>query len=135
MTAKEYLSQIRAINIRLACMARQKQSLEDALINISPSYSDMPHSATRNVHRLEELIAAKIDIDNELAEYAWKMTEIMRTISDVPDPITSRILTARYVNDLSWHDVASELNLSESHLYRLHRTALTEIEKLIGNDS
>jgi integrase len=61
MTAKEYLSQIRSINIRLKSMARQKQSLEDSLMNFAPVFSDMPRPPSPDIQRMETLIAANGD--------------------------------------------------------------------------
>jgi len=62
MRAKEYLSQICTFNIRLKSMARQKQSIEEALSNVSHVISDMPRSPSPDIYRMEKLIAAKIDL-------------------------------------------------------------------------
>jgi len=135
MTAKEYLLQIKTVNIRLDVMLRQLQALGDALTNISPSYSDMPKSATRNVHRLEELIAAKIDLENEMATEGLKLAEIQKTIRSLPDPYLQSVLTARYVNGETWDKIARGLYVSEARVYQLHRNALNELEKTIADYS
>lgn len=135
MTAKEYLSQIKTINIRLKSMVRQIQSLDDSLTNVTPKISDMPGAATPNVHRMEELIAVKVDLENDIKTDSSKLAEITRTINALPNTIYIAILTNRYFGRMDWREIADELYISQSHLYNLHRDALAEIEKIIVNHS
>ena len=66
INAKAYLSQIHDINTRLKCFASQRQSIVDSLYNISPKFSHAPRASTPDVHRMEGLIAAKLDIEAEM---------------------------------------------------------------------
>ncbi len=129
MTAKEYLGQIRDITISLKSLSRQVQSLEDTLTGASSNVSDMPGSTTPNVRRMEKLIATKVDLERKIAAQSKRLAEITDTINALPNPKHTAILTARYVADMDWRDIANELRISVSHLYQLHRDALTEIYK------
>ena len=135
MTGKEYLSQIRTINIRLKSMARQVQSLEDALTSVSPVISDMPRSPSPNLQRMESLIAAKVDLEREMDAESAKLADITRTINSLPDSTHSAILTSRYISRMEWREIANELYVSEGRAYQLHRDALAEIEKIIASYS
>jgi len=130
--AKEYLSQIRTINIKLKSLARQRQALEDSLFNTSPKLSHTPRPATRDVHRMDGLIAAKLDIENEMEAASQKLAEVHRTIASVQGGFLSAVLTYRYIDQKPWVGIASALHLSESRVYQLHREALAEIEKSIN---
>jgi len=133
-TAKEYLSQIRDVNIRLKSLARQRQSLEDALYNISPKLSHTPKSATQDVHRMDGLIAAKLDIESEMETASIKLAEIYKTVSTIPAAELGAVLTYRYIDRLPWLDIAKELFISESRVYQLHREALAAIEEVLDSE-
>jgi DNA-directed RNA polymerase specialized sigma subunit len=135
MTAKAYLSQIRTIHIRLKSMGRQVQSLNDALTHVTPVISDMPRSASPDVHRFDGLIAAKVDLENEIKTDSAKLAEITRTINTLPNMLHSAIITSRYVSDMGWREIADELHISRSHIYELHREALSEVEKSVVHHS
>jgi len=133
--AKEYLSQVKTIKLRLRVMTLQLQSLKDALTNISPNYSGMPKAATRNVNRLEDLIAAKMDLENEMAEEVLKLAEVQKTIRSLANPYLQAVLHSRYIEGETWDNIAQSLLVSEARVYQLHRTALCEVGKSIADCS
>jgi len=135
MTAKEYLKQIRIINMQLKSMRRQVQSLADAATNISPILSDMPKAATADIHRMENLIVTKVDLENEAAAKSDKLAEITRKINSLPDPMHVAIITSRYICNMEWRDIACEMHISEGRIFQLHRDALAELEKSIAGYS
>jgi DNA-directed RNA polymerase specialized sigma subunit len=131
MTAKEYLGQIQTLIIGLKSLSRQVKSLEDALTGVSTQLSDTPGSATPNVRRMEELIAAKVDLERRLEANSTRLAAITNTINSLPDMVHTALLTARYIAGMEWQEIANELRISRSHLFNLHRDALNEIEKII----
>jgi DNA-directed RNA polymerase specialized sigma subunit len=130
MTAKEYLGQIQSTIIDIKSMTRQVQSLEDALTGASPQLSATPGAAKANIHRMEKMIVAKVDLERKIEAQSAKLAEIINAINSLPRTVHSAILTSRYVSRMDWRDIANEMRLSVSHLYQLHRDALKEIEKL-----
>ncbi len=135
MTAKEYLGQIRPLNMSLKSLIRQVQSLDDALTGDSVGISDMPGAATPNVLRMEMLIANKIDLERRIEAQSAKLTEIINTINSLPNHIHTAILTARYVTDMDWQKIANETGVGRGRMFQLHRDALAEVEKIILNFS
>lgn len=135
MTAKQYLAQIRDCNMRIKSIGWQIESLEGVLEYQSPIYSDMPKSPTRNIHRLQDLIAAKADLEQEIKDLNSKLAAVFTTIRDMPDPVHSAILSGRYILGKEWHEICQEINVSEGRIYQIHRDALAEIEKTVANYS
>jgi len=134
MSAKEYLANIRRYNNQVSMLKQRKLSIVETLTNIAPNYDSMPRSATRNVHKMEELICAKIDLDNEIAELTLAVELIMKTISSLPKADHCELLAERYANNQSWRSIAKILNLSESRVFHLHREALDELARQIKRD-
>lgn len=116
-------------------MARQVQALDDSITKISPVLSHTPGSTSPNVHRMEDLIATKIDLENEIMAGSAKLAEITRTVNSMSNTLHVVILTCRYFSRMEWQEIAAELYISESQVYRQHRAALVEIEKMIAGDS
>jgi len=131
INAKEYLSQIHSINIRLKSLAFQRQSIEDALYSTSPKLSHMPKNATRDVHRMERLIVTKLDIESEIERASERLAEVHKTIATFPAAELGAVITYRYINRLPWEDIAIKLHISESRVYQLHREALKVVENII----
>ncbi len=132
MTGKEYLAQIKTIKIGLKGMLRQVKALQDTLTDVSNHLSETPGSPTRNIHRMEQMIAAKVDMEATLEAETARLAGISRTINLLTNPLHSAILTARYVTGLDWRQISGELNLSRSRVYGHHRDALNEVELLIN---
>jgi len=116
-------------------MARQVQFVTDSLYNISPTITNTPRSATPDVHRMEGLIATKIDVENEMVTASEKLGGIIRTVNALPDSFQRELITSRYLEGKGWSKIAADLNFSQSHVYRLHNAALDELGKLIADES
>ena len=56
MTAKEYLTQAYRIDQRINSKLEQVSSLRDLSTKATSTFSDVPPSGTRNVHRMEDVI-------------------------------------------------------------------------------
>ena len=133
MTALEYLQQARSIPIRLNAMAEQLERLKSAAEYVAPSLSHMPKSPTRNVHASENAIIRFIDAEERMKDQYDKLAGINETINAVGDPILHALLVKRYISGKSWALISSELHYSEAQVYRLHASALEEVERLIAN--
>jgi len=135
MTAKEYLSQINDCNMRLKSIGWQIESLETALGCTSSAYSDTPKCATRNVHRMEDLIVEKLDLERKMKDLQSTLTAAYTTIREMSDPVHSAILSGRYVMGKEWHELCREIHISESRIFQIHRAALAELEKTVARCS
>ena len=70
---KEYLSQAFRIDQRIQSKMEQVASLNDLATRATATYSDMPGSETRNLHRMEDAILSIIELEAEINEdTAWR---------------------------------------------------------------
>ena len=60
---KEYLSQAFRIDQRIQSKMEQVASLNDLATRATATYSDMPGSETRNLHRMEDAILSIIELE------------------------------------------------------------------------
>lgn len=133
MTAKEYLSQYRLINIRINQKIDQQRQLRELATNISPSVgeghsggvADKVGSAVAKIATLEQEINAEID------ELIRVKAEIEHTISAVADERLRLILIARYINCKTFEYIACEMHYSWRHTIRVHGDALSAVQNVI----
>ncbi|NLZ54653.1 MAG: RNA polymerase subunit sigma-24 [Thermoanaerobacteraceae bacterium] len=118
MTKKE-LSQLRYLNKEIELLKKQIAEAEyaiekrTAVDTVSGSNSEWPYQ--RRTFRIEgidmkwyekRLKRLKRKLKRRLEELMEKREEIEEYISTVPDSLIRQILTLRYVNGLSWQQIA-----------------------------
>jgi DNA-directed RNA polymerase specialized sigma subunit len=132
VTAKDYLSQASEIKMKLKCMAEQLAALRSAAVYVSPTVSDMPKATVPNVHKTEDIIIRLVDMESEMHREYYRYADINDTINSVSNLLQRSVLIKRYITVESWDDIARDLHISTSHIYRLHKDGLAEIEQIMN---
>ena len=135
MTAKQYLSQIRYIKLRIGSLTSQMECFRSIAEYSSPQWSDMPKPATRNIHKNEDAIIRVLEWEGKIKKETDRLAKVNTTIAQVADPILQSLLVKRYVENHTWETIARDLSYSLPQTYRLHGTALIAIERMIANES
>lgn len=132
MAAKNYLMQAYHVDQRIENKLEQIQLLNDLATKATVTYSDMPGSPNRNIHKMEDVIVKIMDMKAEIHEDMLELVdikkEIMGCIKRVEDPELQLILELRYLNYVGWEDIARDLGFGIDNVFRLHRKALDFIE-------
>lgn len=131
MTTTNYLERARILNGQIQEKENQVTMLRSMTLKITPSYSDMPHSSTRNTHPMENAITKAVDLEDQLKkdrlEFKQLQTEIREVISQIPVLNIQMVMDLRYVVCLSWADIAQVMGYTERHIFRLHEMGLTMV--------
>lgn len=131
MTAQEFLKQIAAIQKRIAVNTRRVEQMQDLLLKISPTISDMPKSGA-NVHALEERINLKVDLEKEIEDDKIRLNQVKLDVIDAIMQLDSdegrKVLMYRYVDFKNWREIADATGYTDRHIFRVHQKALKEIE-------
>ena len=111
MTLKE-LSQLYYLDREIKLDRERLAELRSDLMNPkSPSYDGMPKSpnpdpamerCVAEIADLEAIIQAKIE------QRIYERSRLERYISDIPDSLTRQIFTLRFIEGLTWEDVATK---------------------------
>lgn len=110
MTVKE-LSQLYWLNREIEQDQHRLAELEDkASSPSSPNLTGMPHSPSFNGSRLERYIAEIVDLRAIIAakqqQCIYERIRLERWICDIPDSLLRMIFTLRFINGLTWCQVA-----------------------------
>ena len=97
---------------------------------VTPSYSGMPQqpgNSTKDNSYLR-LVTMSQKIDAEIDQYVDMRAEIQAAINTVSDIQLQTLLSLRYINGLSWEEIAVEMSYACSWVWKLHGDALKEID-------
>lgn len=132
LNAKDYLSQAYRIDQRINSKIEQVSSLNNMATKATSTITDMPGSATRNIHRMEDVITKIIDMQAEINADIDKLidlkAEIMDAIKGVDNLEYQTILELRYLCYKPWEQIAIELGYSVNNVFKMHRKALEEFK-------
>lgn len=112
MTLKE-LSQLYYLNREIEMDKERLEALRArASAPGSPNYDGMPKSPSCE-NRLERYTAEIVDLEAiisaKIIQCQHERNRLERYIADIPDSLTRQIFTLRFVNGLSWVQVAHSL--------------------------
>ena len=78
--------------------------------------------------RFQALLAEAADEEQELEkleeERVHAVTEAVLAFSALPDERMIRIMELRYLEERSWEEIAEEMWISESRMFKLHKAAV-----------
>ena len=130
---KEYLSQAFRIDQRIQSKMEQVASLNDLATRATATYSDMPGSETRNLHRMEDAILSIIELEAEINGDICKLVAAKKASS-----IRSRLSRTRSTRPF-WNCGICALSpgsrspwtwdMNFGRLYRLHHRALDAVSE------
>lgn len=139
MTAKEYLSQARFLDMRINSKLQQIASLNELATKCTSTISDMPKNPNRGGSRMEDAIIKIIDLEEEINRDIDSLVDlkkvIMTAIKSVSNVEYQTLLEKRYLCFCSWEQISVEMNYSIQHTFRMHDTALREIESILHLES
>ena len=139
MNAKEYLGQAYRIDQRINSKIEQVSSLHDLATKATSTLSDMPGNATRNTHRMEDIIVKIITVENEINADIYQLVDlkqhIMHLIKGVSNPEYQTLLELRYMCFRTWEQISVDMGYSIQHTFRLHDKAIKEITVLMKDES
>lgn len=135
MTAKEYLSQARTLNMRIKSKLQQIESLNELATSCNVVYSDMPRNPNRGGSKVERAVLKIIEVEESLKQDVENLVdlkrEIMSAVQSVSDVELQALLEKRYLCFLPWEEIAEEMHYSIQHVYRMHGEALSRISEIM----
>lgn len=129
MTAKEYLRQAYRLDQRIDAHVAELEHLRDLSTRIQRSNFGERVSGTRNTEASFTRIIDKIAdmqqrINTEIDALVDLKAEMDIAIEQVFDVDERLLLCYRYINNISWDDIAKALNVSSRTVHRIHASAL-----------
>lgn len=135
MTAKEYLSQFRNYEKRIARLNADISRLEEAATNTAATLSGMPHNPSPSKSRMADMVDRIVDqqaaLEEEKAQLELLRGEATLLIAQIPDSDQRDVLAKRYLDGLPWENVITEMGYERSVVYRKHKKALLSLQEFL----
>ena len=136
MTAKEYLEQLDNLNRQIAFDLKELEYWREMSTTITGSSFEEKYNPNRSgetpfVKCIVKIKEIEDKISKEKAEAEEKKYQILDSICLINNIDYRNILVMRYLKHNTWNQISSEMNFTQRWLYRLHKKALNELEKII----
>ena len=139
MTAKQYLCQIRVLDVKINHRIKQAEDLKNKAFSISAidttkdKLQSSP-SADGGLRFIEKYVDMMHEIDSLIDEYVDLKNKIISQIDNLNNDRYSEILHYRYVDYLLFSEIAEKMNYTKDYVWKLHRKAIKEFEKRTVKD-
>lgn len=128
MTAKEYLSQAKYLDMRINSKIQQVSSLNDFAKKCTTALTGMPRNPSGSTSTMAETINKIIDLQQEINADIDAMVDLKRDIMNVIKAVQNQeaqtILEKRYLCFLTWETIATEMGYDLRYIHKMHNRAL-----------
>ncbi len=138
MKAKEYLNQAYRLNDIIRSDFQELEDLENIKDKIcSPILSGLPtayNSSNDNANytsTVEKIVELQNKIRIEIDRLIDLRTDIRDKIALVPNKSEHLVLKYRYIDFMTWEQIAVEMHYSFQWIHKIHQKALKNFDKII----
>ena len=129
MTAKEYLNQAYRLNELIASDVEELERLRDLAVRITGiNYGERVQSSRDPdppfIRYLDDIREMEKKLQRELCELVELKKQISGSLEKMEDREERLVLTYRYLDNRTWEQIASLLNVSDRTVHRVHASAL-----------
>lgn len=134
MDGLRYLQQLHRLNEIIESNKRELARLRRMSASL-PSCDFEEHISGGNViNRLEKEVGEIVDLEREIAaeivKYAQLEKEIRATINRQENHNERLLLRLRYIEFLTWEQIADKMSYSNVQVYRIHKKALQNLKMI-----
>ena len=139
MNAKEYLSQARYLDARINSKIKQVEQLNYLATSATSVLSGMPHNPNKATSKMADIVGKIVDLQAEINHDIDTLVDLKREIGSlikaIPNVEYQTLLEKRYLCFQSWEQIAVDLSFSMQHTFRMHDSALKEIDAMLKDES
>lgn len=135
MTSKEYLSQIKHMDIMITAWIEQKDALWRQMQSLtSPQHDGVSVQSTKDPDKFGEMWARIDEKERKISKQIDQLTDakeaITKEIGMIDDTRYVEILLRRYVSMEKLEDIAEAMHYSYDRVRHLHGMALLEFSRI-----
>ena len=136
MNAKSFLRQYEHARRRVQEIWLRLEDLEEQSTNVTQLMEGDRVQTSGNQDRLGEVVARKVDLQEELVKAETEALDIMNQVYSVvdqmQDPDRQQVIRLRYIKCQKWTDIADEMHYELRSVFYLHGHALEDVERIIN---
>ena len=133
MTAKNYLSQIRALELTARILERKMEDLREQAAGLKAVAYDKDKVQSTPKNAFEETMVRLAETEamykKAIADHHQAVQTRTQQIGELEKPEHVKVLMLRYVDGLRYDDIAERMEYSTDWVKHLHQAALEEFER------
>ena len=125
-----YLSRYRRLNERIDRLLEEQSRWREMALKITPTLSQTPgggESGSPIERPMDKVLEIDVEINREIGELQIVRQEIHAALNQLEDENLKLLMEYRYIDGLTWEQVAEKMHYSWRHTCRLHGEALAKI--------
>lgn len=138
MKTQDYLKQIERLDRMIQNKLSEISQLKRMAISITIEPKEVNVQTSSDKDRMGTAVAKLVDLENEtdrlVDEYIDKRKRIVEQIDSISDTNMYHVLSEKYIARKDLSVIAVEMGYSFKQVCRIHGNALSEFEKLYGNE-
>ena len=134
MTTKQYLNQIRMLDVKINHRIKQAEEIRKKAFMLSGIDTEKDrvqtsHTGNTSLFFIDKYVDMMLKVDALIDKYVDLKNTIISQIDSLEDERYCEILYYRYVEYMTFPKIAEKMTYTVDHVWRLHRYALQEFEK------
>lgn len=135
LDAKRYLQQIRLYDSRISAKLEELQHTKEMALRVTPTLKKDAASGTGTQDKLAEAVAKMVDleaaINEDISRYIAAKQEISAALEKLSDPDQLQVLHKRYVQYMTWEQIACDMNMSYRNVCYIHGKGLQSVNQIL----
>lgn len=137
MDTKQYLNQVSRFDLMIKNKMTELSQYKELMYGISAiNYEERVQTSPdfdKMTGKIDKVLKMESKIVDLIEKYVEKKDLIISQIDSMENETYYRVLVARYIENKTFEDIASEMKYSWRQIIRIHGRALQEFEKTYGN--
>lgn len=135
---KDYLMQIRILDIKIDSMLDTLDNLRASVLRITPVLKQDVVSGGSAPDRMSSTMAKIVDLQNEINQtidrYVDEKANIIRLLDQIHIPDYLQVLQKRYIEYQTFEEIAADMHYSYRWICKLHGRALQAFGRLLNQE-
>ena len=126
-----YLSRYRRLNQRIDRLLEEQSRWRERALKITPTLSQAPGgggSGSPIERPMDKVLEIDVEINREIDEMQIARKEIRETLNQLEDESLKLLMEYRYIDGMTWEQIAEKMDYSRQWVTSLHGMALQKIK-------
>lgn len=126
-----YLSRYRRLNQRIDRLLEEQSRWRERALKITPTLSQAPGgggSGSPIERPMDKVLEIDVEINREIDAMQTIRQEIRKTLNQLEDENLKLLMEYRYIDGMTWEQIAEKMDYSRQWVTSLHGMALQKIK-------
>lgn len=134
MDAKEYLLQVKKLDVLIKNKLIEKQQWKDIALGITANMDGERVQSSGTKSKMADALVKSIDVETEIDSLIDKLIdtkkEVIETIERLSSPLQYDVLHLHYIQFMPLQDIADKYGMSYDWAKQAHKRALKNVQRI-----